>query len=90
MGISQEQLDSFHQFASEKVNNGGSELTMPDLVQLWANEHHKMEQDSNARSNGTPLGAELLSIRKRYIEAGGELSSADDINVEVATGSGER
>lgn len=30
-----EQIDSFQQFASEQLENGGAELSMPELFDLW-------------------------------------------------------
>ncbi len=32
-----QQIDSFRQFALEQVENGGAELTIDDLYQLWRN-----------------------------------------------------
>lgn len=30
-----EQLDSFHQFASEQIDNGGTHLSLDELYELW-------------------------------------------------------
>lgn len=35
MAVSIEELESFHDFVSEKLNNGGSELEWEDLFRLW-------------------------------------------------------
>ena len=32
---SQERLDSFHLFASDKLSNGGPELSLAELYNLW-------------------------------------------------------
>jgi hypothetical protein len=46
MTITQDQLDSFHVFASEKVNNGGLELTWPELFDLWRIENPTADQQA--------------------------------------------
>lgn len=30
-----QQIDSFHQFALDQIDNGGAELSIDDLYQLW-------------------------------------------------------
>ena len=35
MAMTQGQLDSFHQFATEKLGGGGSELSWPEVFHLW-------------------------------------------------------
>jgi hypothetical protein len=46
MPITQEQLDAFHRFATAKLSNGGSELTWPELFDLWQIENPTVaEQD---------------------------------------------
>ena len=42
--ISQEQLDSFHLFASNKLSNGGPELSLADLYNLWRIERPTPEE----------------------------------------------
>ncbi len=39
MPLSQDQLDSFHRFATQKINNGGGDTTMRELLQLWVLEN---------------------------------------------------
>ncbi len=34
-GMTQEELDDFHQFASQRINNGGAHLNLVDLYELW-------------------------------------------------------
>lgn len=34
-----EQIDSFHQFALQRIANGGSELTVDELYDQWRVEH---------------------------------------------------
>ena len=35
MPTTQQQLDSFHQFATDKLGNGGADLSVADLYNLW-------------------------------------------------------
>ncbi len=35
MAVTQAQLDEFHRFATDRLNNGGSELSFDDLVFEW-------------------------------------------------------
>ncbi len=39
MSITQEELDNFHRFASDKLADGGADLSWPELVELWTLEH---------------------------------------------------
>ena len=46
MTITQDQLDSFHEFASEKLSSGGSALTWPELFDLWRIENPTADQQA--------------------------------------------
>ena len=46
MTITQDQLDSFHEFASEKLGDGGSALTWPELFDLWRIENPTADQQA--------------------------------------------
>ncbi len=35
MAVTSEQLESFQQFAREKISNGGGSLSFDELVELW-------------------------------------------------------
>lgn len=35
MAVTAEQLDDFQQFARQKINNGGGDLSFDELVELW-------------------------------------------------------
>lgn len=35
MPLTQEQIDSFHRFASEQLRNGPAEVTIDELYDLW-------------------------------------------------------
>ena len=35
MAVTTEQLDDFQQFARQKINNGGGDLSFDELVELW-------------------------------------------------------
>ncbi len=39
MAITQEELDTFHRFASDKLADGRADLSWPELVELWTLEH---------------------------------------------------
>ncbi len=47
MAVTQEQLDSFHRFATDKVNNGGAELSVADLYNLWRLENPTAEEQKD-------------------------------------------
>ena len=44
MAVTKDQIDSFHQFATERISNGGSDMTMRELLQLWALENPTDEE----------------------------------------------
>ena len=46
MTITQDHLDSFHVFASQKLNNGHSELTWPELFDMWRIENPNADQQA--------------------------------------------
>ncbi len=62
MPMTQEHLDSFHRFASDRLDNGDSELTMPELLKLWA-----LENPSNRERAEV---AEIIRQGDADIEAG--------------------
>jgi len=49
MAITQEQLDSFHRFASEKVSNGSPEISLEDLVSEWRTASERNEINGRIR-----------------------------------------
>lgn len=74
----QEQIDSFHRFASERIR-AGSQLTMDELYDLWRLEHATpTELDENVRAvqaalddwkngdRGVPLEDAIREIREKY------------------------
>ena len=46
MSITQDQLDNFHQFATEKLGNGGADLSWPELFDLWRIENPTADQQA--------------------------------------------
>lgn len=46
MPTSQEQLDSFHAFALGKLQNGGAEISLMQLVQLWRLENPTADEQA--------------------------------------------
>ena len=49
MAVTQDQLDDFHRFASEKLNNGGANLSWDELFILWQSEHERDEINAAIR-----------------------------------------
>ncbi len=35
MAVTQDQIDSFHRFASDRIANGGADLSFQEIVSLW-------------------------------------------------------
>ena len=62
MPLTQDQLDSFHRFATEKIDNGGADMTMRELLQLWALENPTDEERAEV--------AEIIRQGDKDIEAG--------------------
>jgi len=48
MPTSQEQLDSFHRFALDKLQNGRAEMSLLELVQLWRLENPTADERAEA------------------------------------------
>ena len=51
MAVTTEQLDDFHRFATEKVNNGQNELSWDELFLLWQSTTQR-EETNNAIRDG--------------------------------------
>lgn len=41
MGFTQQDLESFHRFAVEKLSNGAAPLTLEECLHLWRAEHEE-------------------------------------------------
>jgi len=74
MSVTKEQLDSFHRFASEKLDNGGSDVSWQELFQLWQLENSTDEER-----------AEVNAIIRQGDEdiAAGRGRPADEVNDEL-------
>ncbi len=70
MAISAEQLEDFHRFASEKVKNGETELTIEELLRLW-----RMESDRLESVNAIKRGI-------AEVEAG-RVHTLEDVDAEI-------
>lgn len=46
MPVTREQLDNFHQFAARQLDNGGSELSLEQLLDLWRAENPTPDERS--------------------------------------------
>ncbi len=49
MSVTQEQLDDFHRFATERLNNGSSEVSFDDLVIEWDSVRNRDEINAAIR-----------------------------------------
>lgn len=74
MPLTQEQIDSFHRFASDRISNGGPEMTMQELLQLWTLENPTDQER-----------AEVNAIIRQGDEdiAAGRGRSIDEVNEEL-------
>ena len=70
MAISAEQLEDFHRFASEKVKDGDTELTIEELLRLW-----RMESDRLDSVNAIKKGI-------AEVEAG-RVHTLEDVDAEI-------
>lgn len=78
MPLTQEQIDSFHRFASEKMSNGGANMTMQEVLQLWALENPTDQERSEvnaiirqgdediAAGRGRPVDEVNEELRRKY------------------------
>ncbi len=62
MPLTQEQLDSFHRFATQKINTGCTDMTMRELLQLWALDNPSAEEQADV--------AAIIRQGDKDIEAG--------------------
>ena len=78
MPLTQEQIDSFHHFASEKMSNGGADMTMQEVLQLWALENPSDQERAEvnaiirqgdediAAGRGRPVDEVNEELRRKY------------------------
>jgi hypothetical protein len=79
MPVTLEELHRFHRFAEEKLGNGGSDLTLYGLVDLWLIAQPSPERlhddvqavkaalrDLDAGDRGVPLEEHLQEMREKY------------------------
>jgi hypothetical protein len=55
---SKHQIDSFHQFASSQIENGGADLSMDELYCLWRAKN----------PNATELSQSVAAIQEAYTD----------------------
>ncbi|MBC8356867.1 MAG: type II toxin-antitoxin system Phd/YefM family antitoxin [Planctomycetes bacterium] len=69
-----EQLDSFHQFAAEQLDNGGADLTIDELFSRW-----RMDNPTPSERD------EVNAIIRRGLEdiAAGRSRDADEVTEEL-------
>jgi hypothetical protein len=62
MPVTQQHIDSFHRFATERLSDGGADLSIDELFELWRIENPTPEQ----------LHADVLAVKAalRDMEAG--------------------
>jgi hypothetical protein len=74
MAVSLEQIESFHQFAHDRAKNGGADLTMDEIYDLWRLENLPPEE----------LQESLESLRRGIADAeAGRVRPADDVIEEL-------
>lgn len=78
MSVTKKQIDQFHRFATEKLDNGGAELTFQQLVALWHLEHPTDEERAEViaaieqgnkdieAGNYRPAGEFMKEMRQKY------------------------
>ena len=72
MPVTKEELERFHQFAAEKLDNGGSQSSLEDLVTLWRQEREHAETVDDIRQgvkdadagNAQPLQEAFDDVRR--------------------------
>jgi len=70
MSTTQEEIDRFHHFASEKLSNGRADLSMDELYRQWQTEQEK--------------SAAIASIERGLEDAdAGRLRSLEDVDADV-------
>lgn len=79
MAITQKQLDSFHEFAKEQLDNNGSELTFADLYEMWRIQQPTDDElaenvaavkaairDLEQGDRGVPFEDHIRELRQKY------------------------
>ncbi len=51
MPVTQQQIDSFHGFATEKLGNGASDLSIDELYELWRLENPTPEEQDDIHAS---------------------------------------
>jgi hypothetical protein len=75
----QEQIESFYRFATERLGNGGAELSMDELYEEWRFENPTTEEfeenvaaiqasidDMNRGEKGRDAGEIVRELRQKY------------------------
>jgi len=87
MSIDPSELETFALFANE---HSGDALSLEDAIRLFRQSKSKTGESNldGAGANGAVsiLGDDLVRLRNRFIDSGGKLSTADEINHEVRSG----
>jgi len=79
MQLTLDELNRFHRFAEEKLSNGGGDLTLEGLVDLWSFENPSPEQrnedllavkaalrDLDNGDRGIPVEDHIRELREKY------------------------
>ncbi|REJ91326.1 MAG: hypothetical protein DWQ34_08945 [Planctomycetota bacterium] len=79
MPTTTEELNSFHEFARERLSNGGPDLTLDELFDLWRTENPSDElyaenvaaiaaaiEDFRTGDRGTPAGQDSDNLRQQF------------------------
>lgn len=77
MTVTAKELDHFHRFGLEQIDNGGTNLTLEDLVDLW-----RAQNPTDAE-----LEASLASLRRGLADAeAGRIHPATEVLDELRRG----
>lgn len=79
MQLTIDELNRFHRFAEEKLSNGGGDLTLEDLVDMWNLENPPPQQvredvlavkaalrDLDNGDRGIPFEDHIRELREKY------------------------
>jgi len=79
MPVTLDELQRFHRFAEEKLTNGGTDLTLEDLVEMWSFENPSPQRqredllavkaalrDLDNGDRGIPVEEMIQKMRDKY------------------------
>ena len=72
MSVTKDELERFHEFATQQLDNGGAQSSLEELVNLWRKQRERAETVDDIRQgsedyragNGQPLTEALDEVRR--------------------------